>query len=77
MKGKGAVDIVAMALLQSLELPEWEDFPEIGEGDWEAVLGRMRELLDYKIPNELYWRAYGILEQRSEEWTRGENERVS
>lgn len=63
-----AIDIIALHALanrtESIE-DSWENYPEIGEGDWEAVVARADELRTYPSDDE-YQEAYALLTARAE-----------
>lgn len=64
----GAIDIIALhALANRAESIEdaWENYPEISEGDWKAVVARADELLTYPSDEE-YTDAYVLLTTRAE-----------
>ena len=43
----------------------WEDFPEIGERDWEAICDKMQEIAPWPDHDE-FGEAYHLLETRAE-----------
>jgi hypothetical protein len=48
--------------------PEWENYPEIGEADWNAIsliLDRWRDEF-YAVPGEEFEAAYQFLDQRAD-----------
>jgi hypothetical protein len=68
-----AVDIVARDLVASVVDAEigtqWENYPDIGEHDWEAVDKRAMEIIDNLRPAKNgYEAAYEYLERRAEQW---------
>ena len=66
-----AIDIIARAAIarvaESIE-DEWENFPEIGEQDWEMVVQCAEEMLLGPTVEEYEW-AYALLSARSGEDT--------
>lgn len=64
-----AVDTVARRAVSRAtgsDTIEWEDFPEIGEHDWERVLDRVSDLADALDPPDAeYDTAYLLLQQRA------------
>ena len=67
MTARQAIQVVAlqaihMACVDGGGCPQWEDFPEIGEGDWLDVLAE----IDRETPAQpAYFTAYDILEARA------------
>lgn len=64
-----AVDIMARSILALLvKSPDltlgWEDFPEIGEHDWDAIEARMLQLAP-EPKNEVYQAAFDFLAGRA------------
>jgi len=63
-----AIDIIARTALaadsSSVE-DAWENYPEIGEEDWEWVIQRAEELRVYPSDDE-YREAYALLSARAE-----------
>lgn len=58
-----AIEIVAqhaIAAAVSSGTVDWEDYPELGEHDWERVLTRMEMNADYPDPDE-FDAAYKLL----------------
>lgn len=67
-KLKAAIDTVARQLIyKTASDGDWEDFPEIGEYDWDAVSRRAQELLDsIRHSTEAFNAAYALLEARAD-----------
>lgn len=64
MTPEKAIEIVArQALAEAVEDLAWEDYPEIGEHDWERVLDAAADLAQYPVG---YLAAYELLEARAE-----------
>lgn len=63
-----AVEVVArMAIFNVLGEVEWQDYPEIGEHDWQEVLDRVEVIgCALKPPTDDYTEAYAFLEARAE-----------
>ena len=61
-----ATIVVARQVLQfGLDQVEWEDFPDIGEHDWERVMARAKDLAEAPERDE-FDRAYALLKERAE-----------
>lgn len=62
-----AIETVARGVLaNAVETPvEWENYPEIGEGDWERVLAEVRQLAAHPSATD-YDSAYQHLAERAE-----------
>jgi hypothetical protein len=63
-----AIEVVArMAIFNQLDKIEWEDYPDIGEDDWQEVLDRI-DTIGYglKPMDDDYAEAYALLESRAE-----------
>lgn len=60
-----AIEVVAAFALANYatEIADWEDFPEVGEHDWERVVEEMRRLAPFPERGS-FERAYKILEER-------------
>ena len=63
-----AVEVVArMAMFNALDKIEWEDYPDIGEHDWQQVLDRIEVMgCGLKPTDDDYAEAYALLESRAE-----------
>jgi len=60
-----AIDIFARRILADAAIiADWEDFPWIGENDWEAIAKRVIELAPWP---ERHREAYELLERRASE----------
>lgn len=64
-----AIEVVAKRILwlASRNHPEWEQYPEIGQGDWFAILNH----IDNAVPqmdgdSDEFSRAYALLTERAE-----------
>lgn len=66
-----AIDIVARGIISDVildgDLPRWADYPEIGEGDWDAIHQRLGEMVG-ELQDEEYSAAYEMLAARAREW---------
>lgn len=63
-----AVAIIAQQILAraaDTAQHEWENYPEIGEADWDAVLAKVTDLAPFPEP-DMYKDAYALLEARAE-----------
>lgn len=79
---QSAIDAVARRIVRrvvrdAIEIQvaafEWEDYPEIGESDWERVLDRAEEISSRAAPsNGEYEAAYKFLADRATDETEGE-----
>ena len=67
-----AVDVIARRVIARLSdevAEEWENYPEIGEMDWRAVVDRVAFLSGELNPDHLdFQNAYQLLTDRAEEW---------
>lgn len=65
-ESKRAIEVVAAFALAyyATEIADWEDFPEVGEHDWERVVEEMRRLAPFPEEGSFEW-AYKILEERA------------
>lgn len=70
-----AIDVVARAITNQMlcdprEIADqWENYPEIGEGDWNAIVERVRSNADTEKADEAaFHAAYLHLQGRSEAW---------
>lgn len=64
-----SIEVVARTIIGGLELPDWEDCPEIGEHDWERVIKACRKKLLQtagEISSEQFKTAYKFLEERAD-----------
>jgi hypothetical protein len=66
-----AIDVIAREALsrfaaEAMPRDEWENFPEIGEHDWEKVAERVQQLAP-SVPRDDYLAAYALLEGRAED----------
>lgn len=71
---QAAVEVVARRAMGGLlaDLPgRWEDYPEVGEGDWAWVVARAVKLVD-RPDDEEYRAAYAVLKGRAEAAVRPE-----
>lgn len=72
-KATVAVDEVAKRVIHIIlnaesVYEEWENHPEIGEHDWNAVVYRIRQLADDINPDDaVYDAAYEFLKDRAED----------
>lgn len=68
-KFANAVDVIAKNLLTSCAAvceKDWEDYPDLGENDWEQVRNRVRDLVDLLAPSPPeYEAAYEYLAERA------------
>ena len=69
-----AIDVIARAVIEQMLDPMdlgdlWDDYPEIGEDDWRAVVSRVRDRVEADKPDvETYKAAYAHLQGRAEAW---------
>ena len=59
-----ARELVALAV-ERYARDGWEDFPEIGENDWDRVVEKAQKLAPWPRPTD-FIEAYGVLEARAE-----------
>jgi hypothetical protein len=65
-----AIEITAHRILwlAARNWPQWEDYPEIGESDWFAVLDCIdRATPPLDGPDDQFQRAYALLEARAKD----------
>jgi hypothetical protein len=60
-----AIAIIAAHAIHYATFPEWEDYPEIGEGDWLKVLAEI-DTLTLKPALADFNLAYDVLKARAE-----------
>lgn len=63
-----AIDTIASGIIERLELPDWEEYPEIGENDWIKIERECRKKLlaaAGHVPAERFQEAYALLEGRA------------
>ncbi len=63
---KWAIDVVARQCLTNGDERCWENYPEIGEDDWDLILARMGELTPAPDTSE-FKEAYAFLEDRADD----------
>lgn len=70
---KQAIDVIARLAISAAAEPsfsreiEWENYPEIGEYDWDAVVARVNEIRrSLNPPEEACAAAYALLTARSD-----------
>lgn len=62
-------DMTSKLLKMGLDhgLVRWEDYPEVGEDDWDKIVDTLHEVADDMIPTKHdFNRAYGLLADRTE-----------
>ena len=71
MTPEQAIEIVAtdiVAGIRNEQEPQWEDYPDIGEYDWERIDARVHELLQTppKYVRSQFEAAYAALKERAQ-----------
>ena len=63
-----SIDTIASGIVERLELPDWEEYPEIGENDWNKIERECRKKLlaaAGHVTAESFQEAYALLEGRA------------
>lgn len=68
MTPERAIEVVAQRILwlAARNWPEWEQYPEIGERDWYAVLDHIDRAVPALDNSDEFTRAYALLTKRAE-----------
>lgn len=67
MKTSEAIDTLArLVLLHGICAVEWEDYPDIGEDDWERIMDRAGEMIKEPSAQE-FTKAYAHLSTRAKD----------